>query len=986
MYYVIHCGGMPFDGDTIKDQSLGGSESAAYYLAKELAARGHSVSVFTNKERDKTQVFDDVKYSWSGQVTEKSPLGDRFQYYAENTPHDVLIIQRHPLAFSRQYASGINLLWTHDLALFRYAQMIEAQLWNVDGILTVSEFHKKQTQEVYGIKPENIFAIRNGVDLELFKGLEPTKDLLNRIDFGRDKKYLLYSSRPERGLDNLVKPDGIMERLGDEYHLFVCTYDNHPPQMAGLYGYLNARIEALPNATSLGSLTKKDLASLMNVCDLLVYPTTFEEVSCITAMEAMAAVLPMVTSEHAALPETCEGSGSVLLPLKAGSGVDIGLFVDEIKDITSDGARRVSLYDGQSQARKGCTWARACDLLEEAVSECYSWVTVDNIAQDKMKCSDIMRLDAKELDDGVIKDNLSKELKLYDFIGKPMSDHYNWRDDDHYETIMGNTSIDRFNGQIRCVEARRLIGEYIENKGKEVTVLEWGGFVGHIACGIKREFGDDVSVCCSDVDTKALKHGAKMANDNDLDVSYLSQSELKGTFDVIVVEEVLEHVVNPISFFNDVFKYAHNETLFIITTPYGPWEYDSFITFYPSREHLWHFSRDDIKLMFGGFDGYKLLCLPGGRSRIGEAIGHYFYSFIAGENNLNGGILRKLTERKQLGTYTASESVSLCMIVKDGESSIKRCLDSVIDLVDEVVIGIDAATADRTRDLLNDYFKDQLKTRFISVSIIDIKPAVETGFDEARNAVISKATGDWILWLDADEVLYGLKNINKYLRPNQYDCYLIKQQHFSVEPPGVLRTDFPSKLYRRSDKVKFYGVVHEHPGTNENEGPGKVMIIPDVVIKHDGYETEAIRRERFQRNVKLMIRDREKYPDRILGIFLWLRDISHMCKFEMEQNGNRLTDDLVFKAKRGIELWETLLEKADIRMLDDALEYYTLFVTILGGGFEMSSGIAATKGNGHSPNASSKIKNGRFLNTEHAKAYIDKSFQKEVTNYDSRYF
>jgi len=37
MFIVMHCGGMPFNGDTVKTRSLGGSESAAYYMAKELA-------------------------------------------------------------------------------------------------------------------------------------------------------------------------------------------------------------------------------------------------------------------------------------------------------------------------------------------------------------------------------------------------------------------------------------------------------------------------------------------------------------------------------------------------------------------------------------------------------------------------------------------------------------------------------------------------------------------------------------------------------------------------------------------------------------------------------------------------------------------------------------------------------------------------------------------------------------------------------------
>ena len=141
MFIVINCLGLPFNGETIKGSSLGGSETAAYYMAKELAAQGHHVSVFTNSEQE--GVWDGVKYVYAGHVAENTPLGDRFHIYAENTPHDVLIIQRHPAAFSRNYASKINLWWVHDLAQSRFKDQYLGHMWNIDGILTVGDFYAR---------------------------------------------------------------------------------------------------------------------------------------------------------------------------------------------------------------------------------------------------------------------------------------------------------------------------------------------------------------------------------------------------------------------------------------------------------------------------------------------------------------------------------------------------------------------------------------------------------------------------------------------------------------------------------------------------------------------------------------------------------------------------------------------------------------------------------------------------------------------------
>jgi hypothetical protein len=124
MYIAIHCAGMPFDGDTIPGgQSLGGSESAAYYMAKELVQLGHSVTVFTTKQHlnDKGesvgQYWDGVLYEWIGTPTEQLPLGDRFHAVMQ-APFDVCIIQRHPLAFFKPVNAKLCIWWLHDLALY----------------------------------------------------------------------------------------------------------------------------------------------------------------------------------------------------------------------------------------------------------------------------------------------------------------------------------------------------------------------------------------------------------------------------------------------------------------------------------------------------------------------------------------------------------------------------------------------------------------------------------------------------------------------------------------------------------------------------------------------------------------------------------------------------------------------------------------------------------------------------------------------------
>ncbi|MBQ2578818.1 MAG: glycosyltransferase family 2 protein, partial [Lachnospiraceae bacterium] len=85
-------------------------------------------------------------------------------------------------------------------------------------------------------------------------------------------------------------------------------------------------------------------------------------------------------------------------------------------------------------------------------------------------------------------------------------------------------------------------------------------------------------------------------------------------------------------------------------------------------------------------------------------------------------------------------SISLCMIVKNEEMVLERCLESIHDLVDEIII-VDTGSTDDTKSIAAKY------TRLIyDFSWVD-------DFSKARNFAFSKATGDYIYSCDADEVL-----------------------------------------------------------------------------------------------------------------------------------------------------------------------------------------------------------------------------------------
>lgn len=1017
MFVVMHVMGLPFDGDTIKEKSLGGSETAAYYVAKELAAQGHRVTLFTHSQRE--GIYDGVRYVNMGIPNEHQPLGEKFHFYAQNTPHDVLIIQRHPHAFRFPWAAKIKLWWIHDLGIIRSRGDVQQMLWNLDGVLTVSEYHKKQICDVYGFNPETVIPITNGIDLSLFEQeLYSHKDLrsLGDVVHGEQGFKLLYTSRPERGLEHLLAENGIMERIGKidvRFHLYFCGYDNTTEQSRDYYQYLWDRAEQMPNVTNLGSLTKQELADVMRQCQALVYPTpgprqtNFNEVSCITAMEAMAAGLPFISTTRGALPETCKGSGAILTkPATAdkGDGLPrISTFVQEIIKLARswDGKDDRAYYDKivekQKAAAEKFSWANVADSISnKIVPEMMQKRRSKNaVARHLMRTSDIYALQkyfegmkADEINaDPILEKTHDEMLTHYQFaFGNTWGDHYaayyEYEKDRGVEygpeVLDNNTRFERVSNLVSAVDSGG-------------GILDYGCAHGHYTINLAKRFPDKhfigVDITASNIEKARAWAEEEGLKNVEFHHDYLSDGRLSTKawktplVDKIIAAEVVEHVGDPQDLCDSLAAYLKEGGQMIITVPYGPWEAQGYQEHEPWRAHVHHFERADLKDMFGEHEDYNVAVAPSGQSKWGTVLGSYIVTY----NKPTAPSGQIDYERKFREAVPATQTVSVCMIVKNGESDLRRSLESIQDIADEIIIGIDETTTDRTREVIEGFVDDR-KHMWPVVHVRDIKSPTEIGFDAARNETIKGAAGDWILWSDADEQMIHPENLFKYLRNTQFDGYAIYQHHFAIEPLGVLKSDLPCRLFRNHAGIKFFGVVHEHPEKKINDGVGFVCPIPDAQIAHGGYTTEKIRRGRFDRNIQLLVRDREKYPNRKLGKYLWLRDLAQMCKYELEMNGNRVTQAMKERATEGIRLWEELLAAKELRMLVDGIEYYSLLAKVLGGGFDYGFKIDSSKLNGGVNLEAAKPITAHFLTKEHVKRLQEAITDERLKDYDSEYF
>src|SRR3989304_7047785 len=107
-------------------------------------------------------------------------------------------------------------------------------------------------------------------------------------------------------------------------------------------------------------------------------------------------------------------------------------------------------------------------------------------------------------------------------------------------------------------------------------------------------------------------------------------------------------------------------------------------------------------------------------------------------------------------------TLSLCMIVKNEEQFLGQCLDSVQDIVDEMII-VDTGSTDSTVEIARRYGAQIFHHPW------------QGSFSEARNYGLQYATGDWILQMDADEELEkaDIPILKKVLRSDLYDAIFV---------------------------------------------------------------------------------------------------------------------------------------------------------------------------------------------------------------------
>ena len=164
------------------------------------------------------------------------------------------------------------------------------------------------------------------------------------------------------------------------------------------------------------------------------------------------------------------------------------------------------------------------------------------------------------------------------------------------------------------------------------------------------------------------------------------------------------------------------------------------------------------------------------------------------------------------------KSLSLCMIVKNEECCLEKCLSSVKDAFEEIII-VDTGSTDKTKE----------KAKKYTDKVYDY--TWQYDFSKARNFSFGKATSEYIMWLDADDILLPktVEKIKEWKEKGEAcDCMMCKYITSYDENLKPLFVFYRERIVKNSPNLRWNDPIHEVITPT-----GKIIYNDDIMVYHD---------------------------------------------------------------------------------------------------------------------------------------------------------
>ena len=207
------------------------------------------------------------------------------------------------------------------------------------------------------------------------------------------------------------------------------------------------------------------------------------------------------------------------------------------------------------------------------------------------------------------------------------------------------------------------------------------------------------------------------------------------------------------------------------------------------------------------------------------------------------GLVRRAKTISRRAAPTPGLTLSLCMIVRDEERMLGRCLTAAAPVVDEIVI-VDTGSTDRTIEIAKSFGARVIERPWTG------------SFADARNVSFEAATGDWLLYLDADEVLVSddAQRLRKLTGMTWREAFRLTETNFVGDlAEGTAVASSALRLFRNRPEYRFSGALHEQIlHTLPTWAPGRVEQT-SIRIEHYGYLGDVrAAKDKSARNLEIL--------------------------------------------------------------------------------------------------------------------------------------
>jgi glycosyltransferase involved in cell wall biosynthesis len=228
-------------------------------------------------------------------------------------------------------------------------------------------------------------------------------------------------------------------------------------------------------------------------------------------------------------------------------------------------------------------------------------------------------------------------------------------------------------------------------------------------------------------------------------------------------------------------------------------------------------------------------------------------------------------------------TLSACLIVRNEENTLERCLKSLYGEVDEIVV-VDTGSTDSTINIAKKFNAKIVKFEW------------NDNFSEARNISLNNTECDWIIFLDADEELVNSesKKLKTILNKSRFDAYNIRIVNLlgNISTKNETSIGKSIRIFRNKPNYRFSGAIHEQIMNSLLTDNAKISDLDAYQIKHYGYLKEnRINKKKFERNVSLLQKEINRCP----------KDSFHLFNMGMEYYASENYKEAIKYFKRSYE-------------------------------------------------------------------------------------